>query len=296
LQSQLLRDGRLAFVARDVPARGVRAYRVRAEPGGRTATATGDSILENARFRVVLDGAAGAITSLYDRRARRELARPGADGGLARFTYVPGRNPDAAVGAHQGRVAPGETGPVVRSLVWRGAAPGTRSIETEVTLVDGLDRVDVAVRIEKRLVYEPEAVLYGFAFAGTPTDVRIAIPGGAFALERDQLPGANRNYLSTRGWVELRGIGEDGAGDVTLVTLDVAVLQIGALATDPIVTGWRDRAEASGVVWSYVMNNYWETNYRAGQEGGVELRYVVAPDADPETAALTATRPLIVVP
>jgi hypothetical protein len=183
----------------------------------------------------------------------------------------------------------------VRSLVWRGDAPGTRGIETEVTIADGLPYVEITARISKRLVYDPEAVLYGFAFSGTPADIRVSIPGGAFALEREQLPGANRNYLNARSWVELRGIGDDGAGRVTLVTLDVPMVQVGALGTDPIVTGWRTRVEPSSLVWSYVMNNYWETNYRAGQEGHVEFRYLLVPDVDPESAALAATRPLIVV-
>jgi alpha-mannosidase len=293
--SQVLRDGRLAFVARDVPARGFRSYRVSRGPGARPAAGPGGTPLDNDRFRVSLDTASGTITSLYDRHDDRELARRGADGGLARFLYVPGRDPATAFGAHDGRIVAGEQGPVVRSVVWRGIGPGTRSIETEVTLVRGLGRVDITTRIDKRLVYDPEAVLYGFAFAGAPTEVRVSIPGGAFAVEREQLPGANRNYLSARSWVELRGIGEDGAGNVNFITLDVPLVQVGTLGTDPIVTGWRTRTEPSGVLWSYVMNNYWETNYRAAQEGIVAIRYLIVPGPDPETAALAVTRPLIAV-
>jgi hypothetical protein len=293
--SQVLRDGRLAFVARDVPAGAYRTYRVTPGAAMGRPDAGGGTVLESDRFRVAVDPERGAITSLFDLRAGRELARQGEGGGLARYVYVPGRDPAAAVPTRGGRLMVGEWGPVVRSLVWRGDAPGTAGIETEVTLADGLPHVEVTARIVKRLVYDPEAVLYSFAFAGTPSGLRVAIPGGAFALETEQLPGANRNYLSTRSWVELRGIGEDGGGRVTLVTLDVPLIQVGAVSTDPIVTGWRTRADLSPVVWSYVMNNYWETNYRAGQDGRVELRYLLVPDADPEHAAFAATRPLIVV-
>ncbi|MDH4043042.1 MAG: hypothetical protein OEW06_01165, partial [Gemmatimonadota bacterium] len=190
----------------------------------------------------------------------------------------------------------GESGPIVRSLVWRAAAPGTTGIETEVILVDGLPRIEIIARLDKRLVYDPEAVLYRFAFAGDPASVRISVPGGAATLEEEQLPGANRNYFSARSWIQLRDGSSATAHTVTLVMLDVPVLQIGALGSDPIVTGWRTQVQPSGTVWSYVMNNYWETNYRAGQQGRVAFRYVVAPDADPETAARALTRPLIVVP
>ena len=293
--SQVLRDGRLAFVARDVPAGRHRTYRATVRAGDDPGRAAVGTFLENDRFRVSLDPDRGVVTSLIDKHAGRELAQQGADGGLAQYVYVPGRDPAAAVSVQGGSLTGGEWGHVVRSLVWRGKAPGANGIETEVTLVEGLPQVEITTRIDKRLVYDPEAVLYRFAFEGLPADLRLSIPGGAFALEREQLPGANRNYLNARSWVDLGGLGAGGAGSVTFVTLDVPMVQVGSLGTDPIVTGWRTRAERSNVVWSYVMNNYWETNYRAGQEGTVELRYLIVPDAEPESSALAATRPLIVV-
>jgi hypothetical protein len=296
VSSQALRDGRLAFVAREVPAGGYETYHVRGDagappPGG---VPPGD-LVENDRFRVRVDGGRGVIASLIDKTTGRELARQGEDGGLAEYVYVPGRDPAVLLKAEPATTRVGEHGPVVRSLVWHAVAPGSNGIETEVVLVDGLPRVEVVVRIDKRLVYDPEAVLVRFAFAEEPAVVRISVPGGAFELEREQLPGANRNYFNARSWVELRAGAGASDRNVTLVTLDVPMVQVGDLGSDPIVTGWRARAEPSGTVWSYVMNNYWETNYRAGQDGLVVLRYIIVPDGDPEVAAHTVTRPLVVV-
>lgn len=293
--SQRLHDGRLAFVARDVPAAGRRVFRIAPAAGGdATVSAPGDATaIASDRFRVRVDAVRGAIVSLVDRRTGRELVDQGADGGLAAYVYVPGRDPAAAVTAGPGTLGAGETGPLVRSLVWRGKAPGSDGLETEVRLVEGLDAVEIIVRIDKRLVYDPEAVLLRFAFAGEPETVRVSVPGGAFRLEQEQLPGANRNYLNVRSWIELAGT--RGADRVSLVSLDVPMVQVGSLGSDPIVTGWRTRADASGTIWSYVMNNYWETNYRAGQDGLAEFRYLVVPDTDPELAARAATRPLVVV-
>jgi alpha-mannosidase len=197
------------------------------------------------------------------------------------------------VPAGAGVLVPGEQGDLVRSVVWRAAAPGTDGIETELLLVEGLDRVEIVTRIDKRLVYDPEAVLYRFAFALEPREVRVSVPGGSFAVETEQLPGANRNYLNARSWVELAGV--DGPPGLTFVTLDVPMLQVGRIGTDAIVTGWWRHTAPSGTLWSYVMNNYWETNYRAGQEGRMEARYVVLPGGNPEAAAAFVTRPLIVV-
>jgi alpha-mannosidase len=291
--SQVLRDGRLAFLAEDVPARGHRSYRVR-EGSGRPSEAVPRTSAETERFRVTVDPRHGRVASVVDKLTGRELVAQGENGGLAVYTYVPGRDPTTAVTAEPGTAVAGERGPLVQSLAWRAAAPATDGIQTEVVLVEGLPWLEIVARMDKRLVYEPEAVLYRFAFADRPADVRVSIPGGAFALEREQLPGANRNYLNARSWVELRPP-QAPARNVVLHTLDVPMLQVGALGSDPIVTGWRTRAEPSGTIWSYVMNNYWETNYRAGQDGAFEARYVVMPGADPEAAARVVTRPLVVV-
>ncbi len=40
---------------------------------------------------------------------------------------------------------------------------------------------------------------------------------------------------------------------------------------------WRTALEPTQAVFSYAMNNYWHTNYKADQEGRIELRYIVEP-------------------
>jgi len=292
--SQVLRDGRLAFLAAAVPGRGSRTYRLRgAAPNAGVTPATAASTAETSRFRVVVEPARGMVTSLVDKTTGRELVRQGSDGGLGAFEYVRGRDPATVRGAAPGTLIPGERGPLVQSIVWRADAPGTTGIETEVRLVEGLDHVEVMARIDKSLVYDPEAVLYRFAFAGGPQEVRIGIPGGSFAVETEQLPGANRNYFTTRSWVRLAGA--EAGSELTFVSLDVPMLQVGKIGTDAIVTGWWAHAAPSGTLFSYVMNNYWETNYRAGQEGPMEARYLIVPGAEAEAASRGATRPLIVV-
>ena len=232
--------------------------------------------IETSRFRVTVDPARGVIASLLDKTTGRELAQGGANGGLDRYIYVPGRDPKAAVFAEGGTVRVGENGPLVKSLVWSADAPGTDGIESEVTLYEGLDRVEIVNRIHKKLVYDPEAVLYRFAFAANDPQDRISIPGGWYRPEVDQLPGACRNYFADRKWIEVR---DSTGAPITLLTPDVPMLQLGEIDTDAIVTGWKTHTASSATVFSYAMNNYWGTNYRAGQEGDVVLRYAIVPAA-----------------
>ena len=46
---------------------------------------------------------------------------------------------------------------------------------------------------------------------------------------------------------------------------------------DEIVYGWVDSIPATQTFFSYAMNNYWETNFAAAQEGPCTFRYIIRP-------------------
>lgn len=80
---------------------------------------------------------------------------------------------------------------------------------------------------------------------------------------------------------------------------DAPMIQLGELRTDATVTGWLDHVEPSATVYSYPMNNYWETNFRAAQEGPHTFRYTLRPhdgfsESEAERFAIESVRPLIV--
>jgi alpha-mannosidase len=49
----------------------------------------------------------------------------------------------------------------------------------------------------------------------------------------------------------------------------------------------REFKPATGTIFSYAMNNYWDTNYRAGQSGDFTFRYVVTTSPSIDGEALT---------
>ncbi|NJD18113.1 MAG: hypothetical protein FIA95_02345 [Gemmatimonadetes bacterium] len=304
LPSQRLATGELAFLARDVPARGM--LRVRLEAGsvprgaapgvaGAAPSTRDAAVLETGAYRVEVDATSGEIRSLVHRETGRELV-DGSQGGLARYVYVPGRAPAKAVGPGPARVAWKEAGPLVWSVEIAAPAPGLRADAlTEVRLVEGLDRVDLSNRIAKAWVLEPEAVLFRFPFALRSPTARLDAPFGSFRPEVDQVPGACKNYFSVQRWVDL----SEEWGGVTLTSVDAPLVQLGEVRTAAIVTGWLRKAEPSATLYSYVMNNYWETNYRAAQDDEVTFRYALrvhgpADEAAPARFGLEEARPLVV--
>ena len=64
---------------------------------------------------------------------------------------------------------------------------------------------------------------------------------------------------------------------ITLATIDAPLLEVGRITCDPTAVGWIKQLEPTQTLYSYVMNNYWETNYKAGQEGPTTFRYSLQP-------------------
>jgi alpha-mannosidase len=65
---------------------------------------------------------------------------------------------------------------------------------------------------------------------------------------------------------------EEGGVSVALVPVDASLACLGDIfrATWP-----KDFGQRPGTIFSYVMNNYWDTNYAAGQGGDFTFRYVL---------------------
>jgi hypothetical protein len=308
--SQRLSDGRLGFLAVDVPGESTARYSVKGNrlsgegnqslqagaTGGRGPAEKGAAhTLETTDFRVLLDPETGDLSSLLHRPSGRELV-DAFSGGLDQYLYVPGRDPAAAVGAGEATFELVERGPIVWSFSATSEAPGLRApLVRTYRLVEGLDRVQVTNRVTKEWVLDPEAVLFRFPFAIENPQVRIDAPFGFFRPQVDQVPGASKNYYSLQRWIDV----SNAEWGVTITSIDAPLIQLGEIRTDPIVVGWVDEAESSATLFSYVMNNYWETNYRAAQDDEVEFQYTIRvhsgfDEDEVEQFALEEARPLVV--
>ena len=296
--SQRLSTGELAFLAQDVPAFGSARYRVMTGRVERQEVHGSAASLSNGDLSLAIDTASGTIGSLVYEPVDWDFVAPHLDAGLNQYLYVSGRWPRDVKHAGLSTAVLREAGPLVWSVEVRSGAPGTRSgIVSEIRIYRGIDRVDVVNRIDKALVYDPEAVLYRFPFNIPNPEVRVDIPWGSFAPEQEQIAGSSKNYMSVQRWVDVH----NGRLGVTLVSGDVPLVQLGAIRTDATAVGWIEHLDPSATVFSYAMNNYWETNYRAAQEGMHLFRYSLRPHAgfneiDTERFAVEVGQPLLAIP
>lgn len=122
-------------------------------------------------------------------------------------------------------------------------------------------------------------------------------------LEKDQLPGANRNWIAFQRWLD---ISNDKKG-VTWCSLDAPVFESGNITANIIGAAtnspqWIKELQPSATIYSWVMNNHWHTNFPLSQQGKVLFRYRIFPHNygyDASEAAkfgMEQSQPLIAVP
>ena len=139
-------------------------------------------------------------------------------------------------------------------------------------------RLDFNVSIEKVLTYRKEGVYVAFPFAGEQPTVDYAVANAVVRAGRDWLPGACKDWFTLQNWLRVRS----GNADTVWVTYDAPLINMQGINSNKWL---RELAIENGHVYAYVMNNYWFTNYKAGQGGRHDFRFAITSGAEVDNAA-----------
>ena len=277
---QRLHDGGWIFLAEEVPALSSSVSRI--VPAASSAKAKkspaapvsmiGGNVLDNGLVRVAVDPAKGTIRSLKAAGADYEYA---AGEGLNDYIYSGRIAADPRGIDRVTRVEVLDDGPVAATLRIVSDAPGCNALWRDVTVYRGLGRVDIRNTVDKQDILEHESVRFVFPFNFAHPEITMDLAMSEMHPEREQLAGVNKHYYSL-----LNGM---AVGDlehaVCLTTLDAPFVELGTPSGEDYRLnprhgyGWWPSAQISPVVYSWVMNNTWRTNYKASQGGVASFRY-----------------------
>ena len=289
---------RIRFLARDVPSVGYKCYALKraASPPPKLQTESGD-VMENASYRIVLDPESGAVKSIFDKQLQKDIVNSSSPYRFDQYLYVtggdkPSRNRllynDVGLPVPKLTVHPAANGRLVSitqapfGMVARleSSAPNTPRIDSEIILFNHQKKIEFIDRVHKQQVFTKEGVYFAFPLAMDHPEFRYEIQNGYVNPAHDQLPGAGEEWFSVQHWVEA----QQGNTSVAIVPVDASLVTLGDInrGTWPLEFGQRN-----GTIFSYAMNNYWFTNYRAGQGGNFTFRYVLTSDGAFHPAALS---------
>jgi len=290
--------GETVFLARDVPPFGAKRFTACAAVPATGSARAEACTLSTSTLTVKVDATTGVITSLTCQGIPADLA----NGAINNYTYLPGSNVKDAKPNGPAKVTVKNKGPLMASLLIESDAPGCQKLVREVRVIDGLNHVEIIDMVDKLPVRAVEGVHLGFSFNVPNPVVHVNSPGAVGQPEKDQLPGACKNWFSVERWVD---VSNDKYG-VTWVTADAPLVELGGLTANlprsqPNPNAYLKHIESSATLYSWVMNNHWHTNYRADQAGKTYFNYYLRPHLayDPVAAAkfgIETTLPLLVKP
>jgi alpha-mannosidase len=276
---------RATFRAENVPPIGYKTYLLRDAPAAPPAPSSA-AVLENAEYRIELDPASGAIRSIYDKSLRRDLADATSPYRFAQYLYVTTEHhagqPDNYVvhAAQSGRLLSIEKNADGITAHLESTDVNTPSIHTSITLPMHGKTILVDADVDKKPTLDDEAVYFAFPFAMTQPQFEYEIQNGVVDPTRDMYPGAGHDWFSIQHWAAVQ---QDGVAAAVL-PLDAPLITFGDITR---VTFPKEFGTRKGSIFSYAMNNYWHTNYRAAQGGHFRFRYIITSATSIEPVALS---------
>lgn len=297
IPSQKLSSGEVVFIAKDIPAFGSKIFSLSNEEIKSALFDKNVNKIENDDYFLKVDTNSGSAETLLIKRWNIDLADKSHLPGLNSYYYVAGRSPVNKKSVTASKYELIDKGAVTSVIKTTSSAPGVKSVTNYYQLVNGLNKIIIVSVIDKEKVYAPEGVHLGFPFNVPEGVMRLDLAYGIYRPEADQLDAACKNYFTPEKWVD---ISNQNYG-LTLVTNDAPLIEIGDVTTDATAYGWINTLKPSQTIYSYVMNNYWETNYKADQDGSVSFRYTIQPHGmfiplNAEKLSLQESEPLIFVP
>lgn len=297
----VLHDGhdsrQVEFRAADVPPMGYRVYELKpaTPPEARPQTTT-NATIDSPFYRVELDPVSGSIRSIFDKQLNKELVNTASAWRFGQYLYVSGGDQAPNSILRYRAVSPK---PILQShpakdghLIsvertpwgWRAqlvsSADNTPEIHTEIRVFEKVKKIELIEDVEKKPELRKEAVYFCFPFAMSDPQFQYEIQNGVVDPAKDMYPGAGHEWFSVQHWVAV----QQGGVSATVMPLDASLVTLGDINRG----GWPSEfGHRPGNIFSYVMNNYWDTNYRAAQGGHFRFRYIITSEARTDAPALS---------
>ena len=269
----------------DIPAMGYKALKIELPGFNAKEELEGNTeVLENDFYKLVIDKATGSISSLYDKELNLEFVdqqNPYKLGQPVRETSEKRDvSPFKRTSVSNVKIEKGINGPVWESVkissdidgLEKGDAGSPKGIDTEIRLFRNSKKIEFRYMAHKLIITDPEALYVAFPFSLPDSRIVFETIGGILS-QGQQLPGSATDWNVAQNFVVVRG----KKGQIVVVSNEVPLWHFSDFNMNKY-----DRIPKAGKTWlySWVMNNYWFTNFRAYQEGAFSWGYQITSSTD----------------
>jgi hypothetical protein len=142
-----------------------------------------------------------------------------------------------------------------------------RGVEMEIRLYNTSKRIELSYNMVKLPVTSPEGVFIAFPFKMKDNDkLSFDVQGGIVSPGINQLEGTSADWNVVQNFASVK----NDEAQILYSSNDVPLVQFGDINTGRFY--YKHQPEKPHI-YSWVLNNYWTTNFRASQQGEMKWRY-----------------------
>ena len=290
------RSMRVRFMAANVPAIGYKLFMLKPGPSATEPEILPGQTFENQFYRITVAPDAGAISSIFDKQLGQELVDQASPYKFGAYLYVTGGdeypknslyrfgaglNPPVltAHAAQAGRLVSARQTPVGIVVTLHAESVNTPSIDTEITLPNGQKQILLTYRLHKNKVLTRESAYVAFPFAVKEPQFSYGSQGAPINPAKDELAGGSREWYLPTTWAAVSNTHLSGV----VVSIDAPLMSFGDIMRGEWPAEFNPK---SSTMFSWLMNNYWGTNFPAWQGGDYTFRYTITSDTKVDPVSL----------
>ncbi|MCP5538504.1 MAG: hypothetical protein H7A51_20025 [Akkermansiaceae bacterium] len=277
----------------DVPAMGYKTFLIHAgekNPSLAGKAKPGPSVFENKYYALKVDPAKGVVTSLVDKELQKELIDQQDSYTLGQVIYeqlanrhelerLTASNRDTRYKPlnlkrsvlSRVKVLKQENGAIYQSLFLNGALPvcaDERGVDLEIRLFHHEKKIEFHYRMFKLPVISPEGVYVTFPFQLDQGKLFYEAQGGLVSPGVNQLEGSSSDWNAIQNFAAVK----NPDAQIIFTSKDMPLVQFGDLNIGRYYYRLKPRTNH---IYSWVLNNYWVTNFKAKQEGELRWSYSI---------------------
>ena len=250
---------------------------------------------ENKYYEMSIEPEVGLISRIYDKELKLDIVDVDDEWGLGQLIYeelsnrhdlerLTNSNRDTVYKAldlkrtkmNNVRITKIENGAIYKSIFINGEIPvcaDERGVDIEIRLFHYEKKIDFLYRMHKLQVHDPEGVYVAFPFSLEDGSLAFEVQGGVVYPGKNQLAGSASDWNTIQNFAAVRG----RDAQIVFVSKDIPLVQFGDLNIGRYYYRLQPKTNH---IYSWVMNNYWVTNFKSSQQGELRWQYSITTSED----------------
>jgi len=279
----------------DIPPFGYKTLQIHPGRKSKENPPINEQTFENDFYKISLDENKGVVRSIFDKELQKELIDPNDTLTLGQFIYeeldnrhqmerLTNTNRDTVYKALGMRrrlmsnieITKKENGAIYQSVFLHGDMPvcaDDRGITIEIRLYHHQKKIEFLYDMIKLPVISAEGVYIAFPLKLEKGKLAFEVQGAVVYPGINQLEGTSSDWNTIQNFAAVKGEN----AQIVFVSNEIPLVQFGAMNTGRYYYRLKPKTNH---IYSWVLNNYWVTNFKASQEGELQWTYSITSSDD----------------